>query len=166
MDCQFDWCTFSSNLSLGIISSILASVLTLLILRYCNKQKDRKRFSKAEGEYDGYVPCQDKARELKKESVSEAKVTYEGENRLRITLTHDKGARTWEGLITMENEHYGSLGFQYTNMTEGQYEFGFKRCIVSVKGDKILLINVAPPRGEGEIVYGREILIRKKKLIG
>jgi hypothetical protein len=162
MDCQFDLCTFSSNLSLGFISSVLASVLTILIIHLCRERKDRRRFSKAAGEYLGYEPRQDKSRELEKEPISKARVTYESENRLRITLTHDKGARTWEGLITMTNEHYGSLGFQYTNMPEGQYEFGFKRCIVSVKHDKILLIGESPPRQDGEVSYGREVLIRKQ----
>jgi hypothetical protein len=162
MDCQFDSCTFSSNLFLGFISSILASALTILVIHLCKKRKDRKRFSKAEGEYLGYEPRQDNSRELEKEPISEARVTYEGENRLSIILSHDKGARTWEGLITMENEHYGSLGFQYTNIPEDQYEFGFKKCIVSVKGDKILLIAEPPPRKEGEVSYGREVLIRKQ----
>jgi hypothetical protein len=148
-------------LSLGLASSILASLLTFLIFYGYRKRKDRKRFSKAAGEYLGFEPSQDNNRELREEPISEAQVTYEGENRLRIILTHDQGARTWEGLITMANDHYGSLGFQYRNMPQGQYEFGFKRCIVSVSGNELLLINEAPPRGEGEIVYGREVLIRR-----
>lgn len=161
MDCQFDWCVLWSSVSLGFISSVLASCFTTLIIYFWVKARDKKSFAKAEGEYLGYEPSKHNGRHLDPEPISEAKVTYAGGNRLKISLTHDKGKRTWEGLITMANEHYGTLGFQYVNIPDDEYEFGFKKCIISVKADKIMLIGEAPPRREREVSYGREVLIRK-----
>ena len=76
---------------------------------------------------------------------------------MSVELTHDNGNRTWRGLITMDHEHYGTLGFQYIDR---QNEFGFKRCIITDDGKKMLLISQVPPEQSGEVKYGREILIR------
>jgi hypothetical protein len=148
MNCVFDWCTLWSNLFLGIVSSILASGLTALYLYFRDRNRNRKKFSKAEGEYSGDG------------TGSKASIKYEGGNRLGIELTHDNGKRTWKGLITMDNEHYGTLGFQYTDV---QKEFGFKRCIITDDGEKMFLISEAPPEQSGEVKYGKEVLIKEKK---
>jgi hypothetical protein len=158
----FDWCTFRSDLFLGFTSSVLAVIFTTVINSWRLKQQDKKKFSKAAGKFLGYTPLEQKPRKLSEGLKSEAQIFYEGKNRLRIQLTHDDGKRTWEGVITMENEHYGSLSWQYINMPPGQYEFGFKRCIISSDGDKVMLIQEAQPKQVGEVQYGREILIRKK----
>ena len=141
MNCVFDWCI--SNLFPGIV----ATALTALYLFVYNKIQNRKKFSKAKGKYHGDG------------TGSEASIEYKGGNKLRIKLTHDGRKRTWEGLITMDNEHYGSLGFKYTDR---QNEFGFKRCIITDDGKKMLLINVAPPEQGGEVKYGREVLIKEE----
>jgi hypothetical protein len=162
MDCCFDWCTFYSDLSLGFISSVFASIFTAVIIFWYRRRQDRKMFSKAAGKFLGYTPIEQNPRKLSEGPKSKAQIFYEGKNRLRIQLTHDDGKRTWEGVITMENEHYGSLSWQYINMPPGQYEFGFKRCIISSDGDAVMLIQEAQSKQDDEVRYGREILIRKK----
>ncbi|MHC4637881.1 MAG: hypothetical protein ACYTBV_10325 [Planctomycetota bacterium] len=147
MNCVFDWCILWSNLFLGIVSSIAATVITFFCVYDRNRKRDRKKFSKAEGEYQSFKGDTN-------ELMGKASIKYEGGNRLRIELTHDKKPRTWKGLITMDNEHYGTLGFQYT---DNEKEFGFKRCIITDDGEKMCLIPEDPQAG-----YCKEILIRKK----
>lgn len=162
MNGVFDWCfhlnnlfldivssIYESDLFLGVLSSIIATVVTLFCLWLLERYRNRIRFSKAEGEYRGAKTNSDG-------SISKASIKYEGGNRLTIKLTHDlePNERTWKGLITMDNENYGTLGFQYTDK---QREFGFKRCIITDDGEEMCLIPEDPKAG-----YGKEILIRKK----
>ena len=161
MSCVFDSCKLINDLGLGLISSILASAITTAIVFAYNKHKDREMFSKAAGYFDGFSPLKENPRKLADKPASQAEIFYDKKNRLRIKVTHDNGEKTWVGLITMDNEHNGSIAWEYLNLPNGELEFGFKSCIISGNGDKVLLIPPAPPRDKGEIEYGREILIRK-----
>jgi hypothetical protein len=154
-------CTLLGALSLGIISSVIASALTAAIILLQRKWEDRKIFSKAAGSFLGYSPREDDPRSLSPVPQSQAEIVYEGKNRLRIQVSHDNGTRKWEGLITLENEHHGSLSWEYVDMPPGQCEFGFKRCIISSSGEKVMLIQEPQPKQDGEIRYGREVLIRR-----
>lgn len=140
------------QLWVGFFASIIAAIATLvgewIIQWYYNK----KRFSKAQGIYNGYAIKGDDFRSIEEEPQSKATIFYQGKNRLLIKLTHEQ--RTWEGLIVLENEHYGTIGWRYTGMNPNEEEFGFKRCIIEPNGDRVLLIDDSPP------MYGKEILIR------
>ena len=146
MLCVFGWCVSWVNFFFAIVSSITATVLTLLCLSLCNRIRNRMKFSKAKGKYRGDG------------TDSDALIKYKGGNRLSITVTHDEGKRTWEGLITMDNEHYGTLGWKYTDNSN---EFGFKKCIVSKEDKKVFLISVDLPEPGGEVKYGTEVLTKK-----
>jgi hypothetical protein len=157
MECIFDGCKLVNDLVLGILSSFLTTGIIWLY----KKSKDKNKYSKAAGRYNGFSTLEKNPRKLSDKPISEAEIVYERENRLRIEVTHDKGTRKWIGLIIMDNEHNGSIAWEYVNMPLGEVEFGFKNCIVSRNGDKVMLVEKSPPRHEGEIIYGREILIRK-----
>jgi hypothetical protein len=161
MNCVFDSCKLINDLGLGLITSFLASAITAALIFAYKKRKDKEMFSKAAGCFDGFSPLEENPRKLADKPASQAEIIYEGGNRLRIRVDHDNGEKTWTGLITMDNEHHGSIAWEYLNLPNGELEFGFKSCIVSGNGDKVLLIPPAPPRDNGEIEYGREILIRK-----
>jgi hypothetical protein len=161
MNCFFDPCKLINDLGLGLISSFIASAITAFFIFAYTKRKHKKMFSKADGYFDGFSPLKENPRKLADKPASQAEISYERENRLRIKVIHDNGEKTWMGLITMENEHHGTIAWEYLNLPNGEVEFGFKSCIVSGNGDKVLLIPPAPSRDKGEIEYGREILIRK-----
>ena len=131
---------------------IVAAVAVIAVERKIQKCYERKKFSKAEGTYKGYAVKGSDFRAMEEKPQSEAKITYKGQNRLEIKVTYTNH-RIWKGVLVLENEHYGTIGWRYVRMEPNRLEFGFKRCIIEPDGNRILLIDA---------MYGNEALVRKR----
>ena len=141
----------------GVPSGLFVAFIVWQIQKCWSMRSLREKFGGISGTYKGYE-FKNGQWELKTEPISEAKIKYEQDNILSITLTHELASDTpltWEGFIAMEAEKYGALTFRYVKgLREGQLRSGFKRCIV--EGNRVYLV------GEETEGYGYEVLIRDR----
>jgi len=135
----------------GFLSSLLASLLERRSQMARTKRLQAEKYGKMAGKYQGFTFEASNGRKLSTEPKSTAEITYLKANLLKIRLDHDD--RSWEGLITMEMEQYGSLVWKYLNSIQEEYEFGFKRCIINSLTEIYLI-------GEKLDGYDREVLER------
>ena len=140
----FEW---SIGFATGVITSAIG---TCLVIRWQTRRLKRlqaEKYGKMGGNYRGFTFEASNGRTLTTEPKSTAEITYLKANLLKIRLDHN--GRSWQGLIAMEMEQYGSLVFKYLD----SHEFGFKRCIIN-SPDEIYLIS---EKLDG---YDREVLKR------
>jgi hypothetical protein len=169
--CIFDSCALINGLLLGAVASLLATIISTLMVKLHEEQSLKKKYGKAEGYYRGkrferYEEDEGEYKKgefrwvLEKEFVSEAKIEYKRNNIPSITLQELKGNRLkWTGHITMELETHGSLVWEYVDLPSAQYRFGFKRLIISQKTDQFYVYLI----GEESEGYGKEVLIRTER---
>jgi len=115
----------------------------------------RKRYEGMVGDdYTGWGFVNDEAAELERRSQpqSQARIEYVARNILRIHVEHDK--RHWTGEVSMENEHFGTIVWRYTDVAKGREAFGFKRIMVSAHPGPVKLLLV------GEHPFGLEVFER------
>lgn len=139
-------------LAIGVIASLIASGIAWCLGRWYEKNRWRSKYSRFEGEYDGFVFSKENGRKLEPKPVSTARLSYKQDNILSIDLTHDGGKRTWRGDIFMETGNSGSVVWRYDDMAD-EREFGFKRCVF--EGNEVYLVGEQPD-------YGKEVLIKRK----
>lgn len=141
-----------SAILLGILSSIVATLIT----NFCLAYRTRKRYDAAIGEYIGYGFEDDNANPLvqKQTPLSKATVTHLKENILRIEVEH--GDRKWNGDVAMEHETSGTMVWQYIDLPENEHSFGYKRMLVREATDGVYLYLL------GELPFGKEVFIRQK----
>jgi hypothetical protein len=156
--CLNNSCVLWNGFFVGALSSLAATALAHLVGRVSWK----KRYGKAEGQYEGKVFKKD-TWELAEEPVSKAEIEYKQDNVLSIKLTSliEKNVDTkeylvWIGEMTMESENFGTVVWRYTNLPKPQHQFGFKRCIVQEEPDAAYVYLI----GEAVEGYGKEVLIR------
>lgn len=160
--CIFDICALYNGIFLGVLASVIASILVLLFQHSKRKKDLRQRFGRAEGEYEGHEYDKNKL-QPRAEIVSKASIRYEYNNVLSLKLEqlnskNKKGENlVWVGEIIMELEQFGHLVWYYTNLDDYQHWFGFKRCIVREEKDKTYVYLI----GENEEGFGKEILVRQ-----
>lgn len=159
-DCAFDICALWNGLLLGVISSTIATTITLCVTNRKRRRDLRKRFGRAEGEYEGHEF--DKENEAPKpDVVSKATIEYIRDNVLSIKLKELRNKNQndenyeWSGQISMELEHFGSIAWMYTNL-DSEHRFGFKRCIVREDSSNVWVYLI------GEDGFEKEILVRSK----
>lgn len=170
MMCEFNSCELLNGLIVGIITSGIVAWLTTLIVNRKDTKYQKSKFGVAEGLYNGYGfekvdpnnPNSGEKTTLSDKIISQAKIIYQGENRLKIELKHDN--LIWEGEILMESASLGSVAWRYINMPpengKDQLLFGLKKCIVrNVQNEDKVYVYLIGDKTEG---YSREILIRNK----
>lgn len=158
-DCVFNICELWNGLLLGFVSSAVASVLVLLIVRHNGKRELKRRFSKAEGDYTGYRYDQDS---LIPETnpASRATIKYKHENLLSMSLTELEGRNAkgenliWTGEMRLDFETSGTVVWRYLNLDD-KLQFGFKRCLMREEDGKFYVYLA------GEDPYGKEILVKE-----
>jgi hypothetical protein len=136
------------DLIIALCSGILTSLVATRIERKSKKRELREKYGRCAGKYEGF--CFEDGK-LKSKPDSDAVVTYDRDNILKLRLT-EKAGSVWEGILTMETEDNGTVVWQYV-APEGRCEFGFKRCIWNGK-DRIFLV------GEKLDGFGQEVLIK------
>jgi len=149
------FCSLAS-MTLGFVVGVITSAIgTCLVIQWQSDHKRRiqaEKYGKIAGKYQGFTFKASNGRKLSTEPKSTAEITYLKDNFLKIRLVEHNG-RSWQGLITMEMEQYGSLVWNYLNSTQEEYEFGFKRCIVNSPNEIYLI-------GEKLDGYDKEVLKR------
>jgi len=169
MICLPDNCELINGLFLGVISSLIASGITLAIISIKNKKKLKKKFGKTEGEYLGYgYSVENPDLIIKDIPQSKATINYLKNNQLNIILTNasDNIKYQWSGTILLELENYGSLAWKYdiykgNTIGNNIHKFGLKRVIINEDEKNYYVYLMDENVGLGE-QYGKEILIRAK----
>lgn len=143
---------------LGVLASIIASYFVLNKER-SNKRKEAKcKWYKYHGIYEGFGYIQGSNSIINPVPQSKAEIKYIQDNKLTISLKHDK--REWTGLIIMDFENFGSIVWQYKPEQKNEHIFGFKRCIFNEEEDRFCIYLVGEPHIDN---CSKEILIRQKK---
>ncbi|MGD1047077.1 MAG: hypothetical protein ABR936_17370 [Bacteroidota bacterium] len=149
------------SLAIGIISSFIASIMFLKFTNRTNKEEFRIKYSGPVGEYSGYSYTGPNSINIQLEQpVSDAKIEYVSENKLRLTLRELNNPNQWTGIISMETEYYGSVSWRYNILNNKPadittHSFGFKRLIYLTIDRRKMVYLI------GEEWYGKEILIQK-----
>jgi len=140
---------------MGFVIGVLASLVVTAAFafgRWWNGRRVlRRRYDGMVGDgYEGWGFVDDGAAELvrKPKPQSRASIEYTARNILRMHVVHD--GRQWTGEVSMENEHFGTVVWRYTDVANGREAFGFKRIIVSAQPGlvKLLLVGEHPFRLE------------------
>jgi hypothetical protein len=136
-------CLFKSdtsiNLLVGIIGSIVASIIFTITNDKLRSRKEKIRYGKIEGLFKG-------------EGNTSADVHYMGKNQLEISVTEGNGD-IWLGFISLYNQKNGTIDWNYLQPDEKVARFGLKKIIIT-NADNFKLI------GEKEKGYGIEIFTR------
>ena len=151
------------SLAIGVAGSLIASQLFLNWTRRREIETASRKFSGPEGTYTGYGYVQAGTQLAIDKPISEATIQYIGENALTIELAElpSKGSR-WVGRISMENEQYGVVSWNYVSLhgrpvDPKEHRFGFKRLMyLQREGGKVVYL-------VGEEGYGKEILLECTK---
>ena len=138
------------SLLIGVLSSFIASCISLWIGVHYERIRQRKKYSGLEGKYSSFRFSDSDGRQLESAQAGTAVISYLRDNLLSIELTHDH--RTWFGTILMEAGNAGTIVWRYIDLPENQREFGLKRCIA--EKDEVYLI------GDQIHGYGKEVLQR------
>jgi hypothetical protein len=161
MICLFDKCELVNGLLLGVFSSIIATLIVLGTISFRNK----KKFSKAVGEYLGYGYIKNKDNQpndliISDEPHSKVIITYLKQNQLRIELTdlESPPKNKWIGTVFMELENYGSIAWKYDiykseKIGGNKHKFGFKRLIINDSMEGIYIYLISENIGSGETYY-------------
>lgn len=126
-----------------IFSALVAASIIYLIECFLRKSRNRNKFIKLEGKYDGYGYKEYDL--IKDKPQSRAKIKYYKDNLLKISVSYgNKYSRSkWVGIITMELDNYGSIIWYY-KIKEGQkfedrHSFGGKKLVVREEKKKLYL---------------------------
>ena len=127
--CNFGKFELVNGLFIGILSSVLATIIVLTIQYLHRKSVFKKKFLILEGEYEGYGYSDSYPTKLNtNESQSNASIKYIERNKLKIYVKHDE--RKWTGDLIMESENFGTIVWKYDSEKADEHNFGFKRCYV------------------------------------
>lgn len=151
-NCSFDSCQLYNGLLLGVIASLISSIIVIRFEKNRRRKKDKTKYNYLEGNYDGFGFKKDDLTLIDPEQQSTAKVNYLKDNKLEITVTHNSGdneQRTWSGIIIMELETYGSIVWRYHPEQENEFNFGLKRCIVKREKGKVFLLLIGESLMDG-----------------
>lgn len=168
-ECVFDLCQLWNGMLLGVIASIIATMI-VVFYQTCRRKRDLKRkYGKTEGTYMGFKPgkpAQDW--DSPKIYTSKAIIKYERDNILSIELTEypvsDHPKFKWTGIITMDFENNGTVTWNYEiyegeSYGGGNHEFGFKKLIIKDIPDKKTYIYLIDEDIER---YGKEVLEKQE----
>jgi hypothetical protein len=153
----------------GLLSSFLAAIFIYIWENIRQKNKSKKKYGKAEGDFKGYgYLTQNDTLNIQTEPQTQAKVTYLKENLLKIKVTEypNKSTYCWTGIISMELENYGIITWKYELfdgkvLDENKHKFGLKKIIIN-EDDKNIYLYVAEMNLINGEEFGREIFKRIK----
>ena len=147
-----DWPNLVAGFVLGMGGALLWDLIKSKVVKF----RLRRKFEKYNGNYLGYHPKGEGSWEIDPDPKSKAEINYLGDMNIRIQVSHHNLA--WIGIIKMETDESGSIAWRYYGLSDGQYQYGFKRCILEETGNEFKIFLV----GEKAEGYGRELLIKKK----
>lgn len=153
---MINWTELCIGFALGFIASLGASMLILKIERLNKRKVSRNKWQKYQGNYVGFGYEQDNGSILNIKPQSKAEIEFIQDNKLTISLKHDK--REWTGLIVMDFDNYGSIVWHYKPEQENEHVFGFKRCIFIEETERFCIYLIGEPINDN---CSKEILIRK-----
>lgn len=144
------WVTLCATLATGALASILATFITNAVIGH----RINKRYRVTEGSYSGYGFVDDDANPLvqRADEQSKAEITHVRGNVLHLSVCH--GGRRWDGDLAMETDTYGTVVWRYSDLPDDVHSFGFKRIMVRIGTDRVLLYVL------GEKPFGKEIFVR------
>ena len=150
-----------SNLIIGATGSLIASFLFLQYTKRRDKAIDREKFAKSTGKYIGYAPKNEGGSTINKDRpLSNVEIIHLGGNLLQLTLKEINDPHEWQGLISMESNHYGTIIWRYKKLNNKEvdveeHRFGLKQFVFFPKEDK----KVAYLMGDIKAGYFNEFLI-------
>jgi len=165
MDCIFNKCELYNGLLIGIVASLITSI----IIHLGNKMKLKRKYGKLEGHYSGHgYSHENNDLKLEQRIQSRATINYLKNNLLQFELTENstEPRYKWNGIIVMEFENYGSIAWKYDlyngeRLGQEKHKFGFKRLIVNETNNSLFIYLIEENLVQGE-KYPREVLIKDK----
>lgn len=154
-----------SNLLIGAVGSLIASGIFLQYTRRKGKAADKEKYAKASGTYIGYGPKSEGGSTINQDRpLSNVEIIHLGGNLLQLTLKEINDPHEWQGLISMESNHYGTLIWRYKKLhgkevDMEEHRFGLKKFVFYPKDNK----KVAYLMGDIQAGYFSEFLIESNK---
>lgn len=156
-----DFTSLINNLVVGATGSLIASFIFLEYTKRKDKQGDKERYGKAEGTYIGYGTTTENGTTINDKSpISDVKIIHLGGNLLQLNLKEKNNKHEWEGLISMQSNHFGTIVWRYTILNDekppsSEHRFGLKKFVFYPRDNK----KVAYIKGELDSGYFTEILM-------
>ena len=156
-------CQILLNLIIGAIGSLIASFIFIRYTRKRDKEIERRNYDDSVGTYTGFGPTTDGGSIVNLERpLSDVEITYLRGNLLQITVKEINDPHTWQGIISMESNHYGTIVWRYIKQhgqdtAEKQHLFGLKKFVFFPKDNK----KVCYLMGNLQAGYFNEFLIEK-----
>ena len=157
--CQID--SNILNLIIGAIGSLIASFLFLQYTKKRDIEIERKKYAESAGKYVGYGPSTDGGSIINHDRpLSDVEIVYLRGNLLQITVSEKNDPHVWQGIISMESNHYGTIVWRYIKQhgkdtAENQHLFGLKKFVFFPKANK----KVCYLMGDVQAGYFSEILM-------
>ena len=130
------------NLLIGVLGSLIATVFFLFYANWSDKRRERKKYAASVGKYNGYGTTVPQGTIIDKNHLlSKVEITYKGGNLLEIILKEHDNPHEWQGLISMESNHYGTIIWRYNilhgeNVDANEHRFGLKKFVYFPKDSK------------------------------
>lgn len=123
---ELDWASVFASLLATVIGITAAWAYRTVLLR--------RKYLPMSGHYSEYSFNKPDGNKPDGEASGFAEIKYIGGNKLSIRVEEMASDRSWEGLIEMQNQGYGSITWHYVELPDSRHEFGHRDCIVPESG--------------------------------